>query len=160
MMALPIPSGGHISHGQKKFSGTAGLVHGLNIEYFAFDREEMNIDVDQSKQRIEKLIQENKKPSFAMFGGSLFLFPHPMKDLKDFLLSNDIFICYDSAHVSGLIAGKQFQDPLREGAEAMTLSTHKTLPGPQGGMVLSFDKYADDIKKSVFPGNTLSLIHI
>ena len=70
MMALPIPSGGHISHGQKKFSGTAGLVHGLNIEYFAFDREEMNIDVDQSKQRIEKLIADNKKPSFAMFGGS------------------------------------------------------------------------------------------
>tara|TARA_B110000014_G_C20125070_1_gene598568 strand:- start:533 stop:1843 length:1311 start_codon:yes stop_codon:yes gene_type:complete len=154
MMALPIPSGGHISHGQKKFSGTAGLVHGLNIEYFAFDREEMNIDVDQSKQRIEKLIADNKKPSFAMFGGSLFLFPHPMKELKDFLKSHDIFICYDSAHVSGLIAGKQFQDPLREGADTMTLSTHKTLPGPQGGMVLSFDKYAEDIKKSVFPGNT------
>lgn len=154
MMALPIPSGGHISHGQKKFSGTAGLVHGLNIEYFAFDREEMNIDVDQSKQRIEKLIENNNKPSFAMFGGSLFLFPHPMKELKDFLQSHDIFICYDSAHVSGLIAGKQFQDPLREGAQTMTLSTHKTLPGPQGGMVLSFDKYAEDIKKSVFPGNT------
>ena len=154
MMALPIPSGGHISHGQKKFSGTAGLVHGLNIEYFAFDREEMNIDVDQSKQRIEKLIENNNKPTFAMFGGSLFLFPHPMKELKDFLQSHDIFICYDSAHVSGLIAGKQFQDPLREGAQTMTLSTHKTLPGPQGGMVLSFDKYAEDIKKSVFPGNT------
>ena len=153
-MALPIPSGGHISHGQKKFSGTAGLVHGLNIEYFAFNREEMNIDVDQSKQRIEKLIENNNKPSFAMFGGSLFLFPHPMKELKDFLQSHDIFICYDSAHVSGLIAGKQFQDPLREGAQTMTLSTHKTLPGPQGGMVLSFDKYAEDIKKSVFPGNT------
>lgn len=89
-----------------------------------------------------------------MFGGSLFLFPHPMKELKDFLQSHDIFICYDSAHVSGLIAGKQFQDPLREGAQTMTLSTHKTLPGPQGGMVLSFDKYAEDIKKSVFPGNT------
>ena len=154
MMALPIPSGGHISHGQKKFSGTAGLVHGLNIEYFAFDKEEMNIDVDQSKQRIEKLIENNNKPRFAMFGGSLFLFPHPMKELKDFLQSHDIFICYDSAHVSGLIAGKQFQDPLREGAQTMTLSTHKTLPGPQGGMVLSFDKYAEDIKKSVFPGNT------
>ena len=154
MMALPIPSGGHISHGQKKFSGTAGLVHGLNIEYFAFDREEMNIDVDQSKQRIEKLIENNNKPTFAMFGGSLFLFPHPMKELKDFLQSHDIFICYDSAHVSGLIAGKQFQDPLREGAQTMTLSTHKTLPGPQGGMVLSFDKYAEEIKKSVFPGNT------
>ena len=154
MVALPIPSGGHISHGKKDFSGTAGLVHGLNIDYFAFDREEMNIDVDKSKERITKMIADGNKPRMAMFGGSLFLFPHPMKELKDFLLSNDIFICYDSAHVSGLIAGKQFQDPLREGAQTMTLSTHKTLPGPQGGMVLSFDKYAEDIKKSVFPGNT------
>ncbi len=155
MIALPIPSGGHISHGKSDFSGTAGLVHGLRIDYFAFDREEMNIDVDKSKQRITKMIEEeNDKPNMAMFGGSLFLFPHPMKELKDFLLDHDIFICYDSAHVSGLIAGKQFQDPLREGAQTMTLSTHKTLPGPQGGMILSWNKYADDIKKSVFPGNT------
>ena len=56
MVALPIPSGGHISHGKKDFSGTAGLVHGLNIDYFAFDREEMNIDVDKSKERITKMI--------------------------------------------------------------------------------------------------------
>ena len=48
MMALPIPSGGHISHGRRDFYGTAGLVHGLEIEYFAFDKEEMNIDVDKT----------------------------------------------------------------------------------------------------------------
>ena len=154
MIALPIPSGGHISHGRSDFSGTAGLVHGLEIDYFAFDRDEMNIDVDESKKRITKLIENNNTPKIAMFGGSLFLFPHPMKELSEFLKSHDIFICYDSAHVSGLIAGGMFQDPLREGADTMTLSTHKTLPGPQGGMVLSFDKYAEDIKKSVFPGNT------
>src|SRR5208283_3366043 len=45
MMALAIPNGGHISAGRKEFNGTAGLVHGLNIEYFAFDRESWNIDV-------------------------------------------------------------------------------------------------------------------
>jgi glycine hydroxymethyltransferase len=156
MLALSIPSGGHISHGKKDHAGTAGLVRGLNVESYVFDKEEMNIDVDKSKQKIEQLIKEGKKPSLAMFGGSLFLFPHPVKELADFLHENDITICYDAAHVSGLIAGKQFQDPLREGADVMTMSTHKTLFGPPGGMILSFERYAEDIKKAVFPGNTSS----
>ncbi|HLE35171.1 MAG TPA: serine hydroxymethyltransferase [Nitrososphaerales archaeon] len=156
MLALAIPSGGHISHGKKENSGTAGLVRGLNIETFAFNKDEMNIDVDESKKKIETLKKEGKKPKMAMFGGSLFLFPHPVKELASYLHDNDIFICYDAAHVSGLIAGKQFQDPLREGADVMTMSTHKTLFGPQGGMILAFEKFAEPIKKAVFPGNTSS----
>jgi glycine hydroxymethyltransferase len=65
-----------------------------------------------------------------------------------------MFVNYDGAHVAGLIAGGQFQDPLREGADAMTMSTHKTLFGPQGGMIVSFEKYAEEIKKATFPGMT------
>ena len=154
MLALAIPNGGHISSGRMNFSGTAGLVHGLQIEYFAFDSVEMNIDVEKTKTKIKKLIDDGKSPKMAMFGGSLFLFPQPIRELVDFLKSYDILVCYDSAHVSGLIAGGQFQDPLREGAEVMTLSTHKTFFGPQGGIVLSRDKYSEEIKKAVFPGNT------
>jgi glycine hydroxymethyltransferase len=155
LLALAIPSGGHISSGKKEFSGTAGLVHGLRTEYFAYDKDEMNIDVDKTKEKVKKMVEEeNDSPKMAMFGGSLFLFPHPVNELADFLKSYGVFVCYDSAHVSGLIAGGQFQDPLREGAEAVTLSTHKTLPGPQGGTVLSFEKHAEQIKKAVFPGNT------
>ena len=155
MIALAIPSGGHISTGRKEFYGTAGSVRGLRVDYFVFDREEMNIDVDKTKEKIRKMVEdEHEPPSLAMFGGSLFLFPHPVKELADFLRSYEIFVCYDSAHVSGLIAGKQFQDPLREGADAMTLSTHKTLFGPQGGIILSFNKYGESIKHAIFPGNT------
>ncbi len=154
MLALAIPSGGHISHGKKENAGTAGFVRGLSIETFVFDKEEMNIDVDASKKKIEQLVKDGKKPKIAMFGGSLFLFPHPVKEFVDYLKSHGIFICYDAAHVAGLIAGKQFQDPLREGAEVMTMSTHKTLFGPQGGMILSFEKHAEAIKKATFPGNT------
>ncbi|MFQ5940292.1 MAG: serine hydroxymethyltransferase [Nitrososphaerales archaeon] len=154
MLSLAIPSGGHISHGKKENAGTAGFVRGLLIETFAFHKEEMNIDVDGTKKKVEQLIKEAKKPRMAMFGGSLFLFPHPVKELADFLKSNGIFVCYDAAHVAGLIAGKQFQEPLREGAEIMTLSTHKTLFGPQGGMVLGFEKHAEAVKKATFPGNT------
>lgn len=154
MMALAIPNGGHISAARKEFNGTAGLVHGLNVEYFAFDRENWNIDVDKTKEKVKKLGEEGKKPKMAMFGGSLFLFPHPVRELADFLKGEGIIVCYDSAHVSGLIAGGQFQAPLKEGADAMTLSTHKTLFGPQGGTVLSWDRYADKIKAGAFPGTS------
>ena len=61
-------------------------------------------------------------------------------------------VAYDAAHVAGLIAAGCFQDPLREGADAVTLSTHKTLFGPQHGGVLSWEKYADKIKRGTFPG--------
>jgi glycine hydroxymethyltransferase len=152
MMALPIPNGGHISHGKKEFSGTAGLVHSLEIEYFAFDKDEMNIDVDETKKRIRGL----KKPiRLGMFGGSLFLFPHPVKELAPAIQEAGGTVCYDAAHVAGLIAGRRFQDPLREGAEVMTFSTHKTLFGPQGGAIATAEtKYEDGIKKAVFPGTT------
>jgi len=156
MLAPSIPSGGHISHGKKIHSGTAGLVHGLEIEFYPFDVEEMTIDVDETKKKIRDLKKAGSLPKMAMFGGSLFLFPHPVKELSSFLKSYGMHINYDAAHVAGLIAGGQFQDPLREGTDTVTMSTHKTLFGPQGGLVLGFNKYAEAIKKAVFPGLTSS----
>jgi len=150
MMALSIPNGGHISHGKKDFGGSAGAVHGLEVSYFAFDKEAMNIDVDETKKRIAAL------PSLklAMFGCSLFLFPHPIKELEQAIRDKGGAICYDAAHVAGLIAGGQFQDPLREGADVMTFSTHKVLFGPQGGAIASSAELAEPLKKAVFPGMT------
>ena len=62
---------------------------------------------------------------------------------------------YDGAHVLGLIAGGEFQDPLREGADVMTGSSHKTFPGPQGGFLLS-DSEDESLQKklnnAIFPG--------
>jgi len=150
MMALSIPNGGHISHGKKDFSGSAGLVHSLDIEYFAFDKEHMNIDVDGTKKKVREL----KQLRLAMFGGSLFLFPHPLKELSSVLQEAGGTICYDAAHVIGLIAGGMFQDPLREGAQVMTFSTHKTLFGPQGGAIASKAEFGEQLKKAVFPGTT------
>src|ERR671926_392617 len=156
MMAASIPSGGHISHGKKEHSGTAGLVHGLNIEHYPFTKEEMTIDVDATKKKIEDMTREGKAPKMCMFGGSLFLFPHPVKELAGFMHDHGMYINYDGAHVAGLIAGGEFQDPLREGADSMTMSSHKTLWGPQGGIIVSLQKHADSIKKAIFPGNTSS----
>jgi glycine hydroxymethyltransferase len=156
MLAPSIPAGGHISHGKKEHSGTAGLVHGLEIEFYPFNAEEMTIDVDKTKTKVEQLKKDGRLPKMAMFGGSLFLFPHPVKELADFLKSYGMHINYDAAHVAGLIAGGKFQDPLREGADTMTMSTHKTLFGPQGGLVLGSEEHEEGIKKAMFPGLTSS----
>ena len=156
MIASSIPAGGHISHGKKEHSGTAGLVHGLDIEFFAFDPEEMTLDVDKTKAKVEDLKSQGKLPKIAMFGGSVFLFPHPVKELAEFLKGHGMHINYDAAHVAGLIAGEKFQDPLREGTDTMTMSTHKTLFGPQGGLVIGSEEHAEPIKKAMFPGLTSS----
>ncbi|MFQ5711440.1 MAG: serine hydroxymethyltransferase [Candidatus Geothermarchaeales archaeon] len=154
MMALSIPSGGHISMGKRRLGGTAGAVHGLGVDYFEFDVEEMNIDVDKTKKKIEERARDKEHPmKLAMFGGSVFPFPHPVRELADAFHDIGATVCYDGAHVAGLIAGGKFQDPLREGADAMTISTHKTLPGPQGGAVLSWSRFEEQIKRATFPGN-------
>ena len=153
MMALAIPAGGHISMGKKEFGGTAGAVRGLNVEYFPFDTEEMNIDVDATEKKVKKLVAEGKKPTLAMLGGSVLPFPHPVSELASVFHDHGANVCFDAAHVAGLVAGGQFQDPMHEGADAMTASTHKTLPGPQGGLILSKSENGDAIKRATFPGN-------
>jgi len=153
MMCLSIPSGGHISTGKAELGGTAGSVHGIRTEYFPFDYDEMNIDVDKTMTKVNELEKAGINIKLVMFGGSVLLFPHPVKELASFFKERGTFICYDAAHVIGLIAGKKFQEPLREGADVITCSTHKTLFGPQGGMILSFDRFSDKIKRAVFPGN-------
>ena len=107
----------------------------------------MNIDVDA----LNKMILA-EKPKIILFGGSLFLFPHPVSEVVDAANEVGATIMYDAAHVLGLIAGKQFQDPLKEGAEVMMGSTHKTFPGPQGGIILSQEENKDLIDNAVFPG--------
>jgi len=154
MMALSIPNGGHISAGKKEFSGTAGLVHGLQIEYFAFDKDTMNIDVDETKKRLRDIAAAGKKLRIMMFGGSVLLFPQPVTELIEAAKEVGAVPCYDAAHVAGLIAGGQFQDPLREGAHMMSFSTHKTLFGPQGGAIVAKSEYGEGIKKAVFPGTS------
>ncbi|MEM1659151.1 MAG: serine hydroxymethyltransferase [Candidatus Jordarchaeales archaeon] len=155
MMALSIPNGGHISHGALKtrdgrfLGGTAGAVHGLNVEYFVFNKEEMNIDVEASAEKIVSV-----KPKLLLFGASVFLFPHPVRELSKVARDVGAYVAYDAAHVAGLIAAGYFQDPLREGADVMSMSTHKTLPGPQHGLIAAKEEYAEAIKRAVFPGLT------
>src|SRR5574342_113012 len=116
----------------------------------------MTIDIDATKKKILDMDKDGKSQKMVMFGGSLFLFPHPVKELSEFMHERKMYVNYDGAHVAGLIAGGQLQDPLREGADSMTMSSHKTLWGPQGGIIVSYEKHAESIKKAIFPGNTSS----
>ena len=152
MLALSIPSGGHISMGKKRLGGTAGAVRGLNVEYLALNEKELNIDIDQTIKRTDTLVKEGRTPKIVMFGGSVLPFPHPVKELEEYFHSLGSTVTYDAAHVAGLIAGGVFQDPLREGVDVMTMSTHKTLPGPQHGLVVSWERHAEKIKRATFPG--------
>ncbi|MCK4995957.1 MAG: serine hydroxymethyltransferase [Thermoplasmatales archaeon] len=152
---LDLANGAHISFGKW---GGAG-VRGINLISYPFNDEMMNIDVDGAVKLIKKV-----KPKLALNGRSVFLFPSPLKELAEAAHEVGAYLIYDAAHVLGLIGGKQFQDPLREGADVMNGSTHKTLPGPQGGMVLSDHKGDTDEDKSflrklnfgIFPGVTSS----
>jgi glycine hydroxymethyltransferase len=120
---------------------------GLRDFPYPFDSKEMNIDVEKAR----KLILE-KKPRIMLFGGSLFLFPHPLKEMREVADEIDAYMVYDGAHVAGLIAGGEFQDPFAEGADVVTSSTHKTLPGPQGGVILCRNYLAEKIDNAAFPG--------
>ncbi|MGZ4902404.1 MAG: serine hydroxymethyltransferase [Halobacteriota archaeon] len=150
LMALDTSHGGHISHGTKSVAGLCDL----KIIKHPFDYEEMNIDADA----MIDLIYE-KRPTIILFGASLFLFPHPIAAARDAAREAGAYIVYDSAHVLGLIAGGQFQDPLREGVDVMTGSTHKTFPGPQGGIIFTTHELAEPIDAAVFPG-TVSNHHL
>jgi glycine hydroxymethyltransferase len=152
MVVTPLSCGAHISH---DYAGLAGSVLGLvNIDH-AYNIEEMNIDPDRSAGIIRAA-----KPGIVTFGGSLFLFPHPVKELRTVADEVGAFIVYDAAHVFGLIAGGMFQDPLREGADFVTSSTHKTFPGPQGGAILAdlqnsrMARAIKDVQYAVFPLST------
>jgi len=148
---LDTADGAHISFGKW---GAAGL-RGLELHTYPFDEEKMNIDVDGAIKVIRKV-----EPKLALFGQSVFLFPTPLKELADAAHEVGARVIYDAAHVLGLIAGGKFQQPLQEGADVMTGSTHKTLPGPQGGVILAAKTREENNMKyldwGVFPGVTSS----
>ncbi len=152
MMSLAIPHGGHISHNKRSSGGTAGTVRGLIVEHYEFDEYNYEINLDATRKKLKSLASEGKKPKIFMLGASVFLFPHPVREIKEMAKEFDAYVVYDAAHVAGLIAGGIFQDPLREGADVMTMSTHKTLAGPQHGMLCSWSKYEEALKKAAFPG--------
>ena len=144
--AVSTADGGHISHARM---GAVGL-RDLTLTTYPWDEDRMEPDVDAACKTIREV-----EPKVALFGQSVFLFPTPMKEMAAAAKEVGASVMYDGAHVLGLIAGGQFQDPLREGADVMTGSSHKTFPGPQGGFLLSSSEdpaFHRKLNNAMFPG--------
>jgi glycine hydroxymethyltransferase len=125
--------------------GISGAL-GLKMLDFPFLKAEMNIKADEAVSFILK-----EKPHLVIFGASLFLFPHPVRQLAKVAKEVGAHVGYDGSHVLGLIAGKQFQDPLREGASTLFGSTHKSFFGPQGGIILADKAHGEVIRERIHP---------
>ena len=144
--AVSTADGGHISHARM---GAVGL-RDLDLSTYPWDEERMEPDIDGACALIREI-----KPKVSLIGQSVFLFPTPLKEIADAAHEVGSTVMYDGAHVLGLIAGGVFQDPLREGADVMTGSSHKTFPGPQGGFLLSSsedEKMHKRLNNAIFPG--------
>ena len=144
--AVSTADGGHISHARM---GAVGL-RDLNLSTYPWNEDRMEPDVDGACALIREL-----EPKIALIGQSVFLFPTPLREIADAAHEVGAKVMYDGAHVLGLIAGGVFQDPLREGADVMTGSSHKTFPGPQGGFLLSSSEdpaFQKRLNNAIFPG--------
>lgn len=147
VLANSTPGGGHISHQR---AGTVGK-YTRNVLSFPLTKDGYHTDVGKTRDLIRAA-----RPSLVIFGKSLFLFPEPVQDIFEVCGQIGTRVVYDGAHVLGLIAGKQFQNPLREGADVLCASTHKTFPGPQRGLILSNMDWEEwrRIDKGAFPGSS------
>jgi glycine hydroxymethyltransferase len=136
----------------KQHGGYAGIseegypkIYGLQICEFPFNQQVFNIDTGRAAQAIEV-----EQPRLVIFGASMILFPHPVRALSEACQKVGAKIAFDGSHVLGLIAGKQFQDPLGEGAGVLIGSTHKSFFGPQGGIILA-NEYQEQLRSAIFP---------
>jgi glycine hydroxymethyltransferase len=118
----------------------------LNVVPLPFSKEDRKIPVEEAKQTIERT-----KPKALIFGASLITFPNPVAELARTAKENGAFVGFDGSHVLGLIAGENFQDPLREGAYALFGSTHKSFFGPQGGIILADKEHGTYLKERIYP---------
>jgi len=118
-----------------------------------FDRKRIRLPVDKDTYEfnlgaLSSTITNDVK--LTILGSSFIPFPHPVREIRGFIDSSEhgSKLVYDGAHVLGLIAGGEFQDPLGEGAEILFGSTHKSLYGPQGGIILTnSDEHAGKLRQ-------------
>ncbi len=117
---------------------------GLRVQYLPFDRKSWNLRGEDACGMIEEV-----RPRLVILGASLFLFPYDISPLHRTCESVDALLAYDASHVMGLIAGGEFQRPLEEGVDLLLGSTHKSLFGPQGGIIAAKEELGDRIEDSI-----------
>ena len=142
VLGMDLASGGHLTHGAKvSFSGKLYEFHSYGV-----DKETETINYDEVR-KIAKEVQ----PKLIVCGASAY--PREI-DFKEFRSISDevgAYLMVDMAHIAGLVATGYHMNPVPY-ADVVTSTTHKTLRGPRGGLILCKEEYAKAIDKSIFPG--------
>ncbi|MEZ5778696.1 MAG: aminotransferase class I/II-fold pyridoxal phosphate-dependent enzyme [Paracoccaceae bacterium] len=142
----PASVGGHVTHHK---AGCAGL-YGLVSHPAPIDAEGYTVDLDALRDLARKT-----RPRLITIGGSLNLFPHPVREVRAIADEVGAKVLFDAAHQCGIIAGRAWANPLTEGAHLMTMSTYKSLGGPAGGLIVTNDAWiAEALDRIAFPGMT------
>jgi glycine hydroxymethyltransferase len=142
LMCLPPEDGGYPGMWS---DGLAELLR-LKLAPIPFSKQDWKVKTEEAEEAICKI-----KPKILIFGASFILFPYPLTALAKVARENGAFVGFDGSHVLGLIAGGQFQDPLKERVHALFGSTHKSFFGPQGGIILADEEHGELLKKKIYP---------
>lgn len=146
IIAPPGDIGGHVTH---HGAGAAGL-YGILTHPAPVDA--LNYTVDLGRLREDAL---RLRPKLISIGGSLNLFAHPIREIRAIADEVGAIVLFDAAHMSGMIAGHAWQQPLQEGAHLMTMSTYKSLGGPPSGLIVTNDAdLARKLDAIAYPGLT------
>ncbi|MGO4668486.1 serine hydroxymethyltransferase [Bosea sp. 2RAB26] len=146
IIAPPGDIGGHVTH---HGAGAAGL-YGVITHPAPVDA--LNYTVDLGRLREDAL---RLRPKLISIGGSLNLFAHPIREIRAIADEVGAIVLFDAAHMSGMIAGHAWQQPLQEGAHLMTMSTYKSLGGPPSGLIVTNDAdLARKLDAIAYPGLT------
>ena len=142
IVGMNLSHGGHLTHGSPvNVSGTY-----FNVVPYGVNAETQQIDYDEFR----KIVLESK-PKLIIAGGSAYSRQIDFKKMADVAHEVGAIFMVDMAHFAGLVAAGLHPNPV-EYADIVTTTTHKTLRGPRGGMILCKEEYAKAIDKSVFPG--------
>ena len=143
LMGMDLASGGHLTHGARvNLSGK--YYHSIS---YGVDPETGRIDYDQVEDMVRRY-----RPKLLVAGASAYPRAIDFKAFAEIAHKNGALLMVDMAHIAGLVAGGQHMSPVPY-ADVVTTTTHKTLRGPRGGMILSRDEeFAKKLNSAVFPG--------
>jgi glycine hydroxymethyltransferase len=142
ILAMDLSHGGHLTHGAAvSFSGKL-----YDFAHYGLSPETEMIDLDQVEAQAKK-----HKPKLIVAGASAYPRIIDFKGFADIAKSVGALFMVDMAHIAGLVAAGVHPSPVGY-ADVITTTTHKTLRGPRGGMILSSEKFAKKIASQIFPG--------
>ncbi len=142
ILSMKLDQGGHLSHGSKvNFSGKI-----YDCNFYGVDRESELIDFHQVKR-----IAMEKKPKIIICGASAYSRTIDFQKFSDIAKEVGAYLLSDVAHISGLIAADVHPSPVPY-SDFVTTTTHKTLRGPRGAMIMCKNEFSNIIDKAVFPG--------